>query len=480
MERSVFIVRRVPRAMRREIADRDRGSAMILVLMFFMLVMAIGTSTAALAMADLRGAGDAQQAGAALNAAEAGVSQAVTYIRFNGTRTLRCYPATCTNNPWNPTRPVSGDLTGGGHWVAYITPIPPNTDANPGSYLVHSTGTAGGPAQRIIETQVDVTPFGLPIGIFARQLNLGGSLSLQQINVFSTGCVYKRAQVSVVNPSSLDPVYNIPAGVHSSQIITESQGNGQFCPSTNKPIHGGLLGLNSLLPCNSSYPYDQDKYGGSLLNLPGCSAALNLPGYLPRDIDGDGNPDVNGSYLGSDAALFKTFGIKRPALTNAQIEQLRVNAQAQGTYFTSADLPNSWTNALNMSHPTSTHAVLFFDLSSGQTVNLDPLGSSIWARARLSATDPLCIDASLLIVVMGGNAKLNSNSQLAASLYLGSGAPNGNLQKANGTSNYIGMLYSDSMDLTGNFNVSLDPCFVANQPPGLFDVTPGRYRELDR
>lgn len=468
------------RALSLAIADRDRGSAMILVLMFFLLVLALGATTAAMATGDLRGAGDAQQAGAALDAAEAGVSQAVTYIRAYGTRKLRCYPATCTTNPWNPTNPVSGDLTGGGHWVAYITPIPPNTDANPGSYLVHSTGTAAGPAQRILETRVDVTPFGLPIGIFGRQINLGGSLSLQQISVFSTGCVYKRSQVTTVNPTALDPVYNIPPGVHSSQIITEAQGSGQFCPSTNKPIHKGLAGLTSLLPCNSSYPYDQDRFGGSLLGLPGCSSALNLPAYLPRDLDGDGKLDVNGSLISSDAALFQTFGIKRPALTNAQLEQLRTTAQAQGTYFTSADLPNAWTGVPGVQSPQNPHAILFFDLSSGSTVDLSPLGSSMWARARLAATDPLCIDASLLIVVVGGNAVLNSNAQLAASVYLASAAPNGYLQKSNGTSNHIGLLYADTMDLTGNFNVSLDGCYLANMPPGLFDVTPGHYRELDR
>jgi hypothetical protein len=452
---------------------------MILVLMFFMLVMALGMTSAVLATADLRGAGDAQQAGSALDAAEAGVSQAVTYIRAYGTRQLRCYPATCTANPWNPTNPVSGDLTGGGHWAAYITPIPPNTDDNPGSYLVHSTGTAAGPAQRIIETKVDVTPFGLPIGIFGRQINLGGSLSLQQISMFSTGCVYKRSQLTTVNPTLVDPYYNIPPGVHSSQIITDSQGSGQFCPSTNKPIHQGLAGLGSLLACNSSYPYDQDRFGGSLLALPGCSAAVNLPGYQPRDIDGDGKLDVNGSLISNDAALFKTFGIKRPALTKAQLDGLRAGAQAQGTYFTSGDLPTAWTNAPAIATPQNPHTILFFDLA-GQTVDLSSLGSSMWARARLSATDPLCIDASLLIVIVGGNAKLNSNAQLAASVYLASAAPNGYLQKSNGTANHVGLLYADTMDLTGNFNVSLDGCYLANMPPGLFDVTPGHYRELDR
>jgi hypothetical protein len=129
--------------------------------------------------------------------------------------------------------------------------------------------------------------------------------------------------------------------------------------------------------------------------------------------------------------------------------------------------------------PQNPNAVLFFDLS-GQTVDLSPLGSSMWARARLSATDPLCIDASLMIVVVGGNAVLNSNSQLAASLYLASAAPNGYLQKSNGTANHVGLLYADTMDLAGNFNVSLDGCYLANMPPGLFDVTPGHYRELDR
>ena len=39
---------------------------------------------------------------------------------------------------------------------------------------------------------------------------------------------------------------------------------------------------------------------------------------------------------------------------------------------------------------------------------------------------------------------------------------------------------SDTLDLTGNINVRLDSCYMANPSPALYDVTPGTSRELDR
>lgn len=460
----------------------DRGSAMMLALAMMVMVTTLAGIGTTLAVRDMRGAGQAQQAGSALDAAEAGVAQAVSYIRSYGTRKLSCYPASCNANPFNPTAPVTRDLKGGGRWTAYVTPVSVGNGDDGDRYLVHSTGTAGGPAERVIEVEVTVTPIDLPKGVFGRTINLVGTVDLRQISMFSTGCVYKRDHLASHPEAGIDLAYNAPAAVHSSQIITESEGSGQYCSNTSKPIHSGLnLAGVSLKPCNSAYPYDQDRFGGSLTTLPlvggllalaACSAVGTNPAYLARDFDLDGSLDVNGSFLKDDRALFKTFGIKRPALTDSEIEQLRTTAQAQGTYYNS---PSGW------SVPTEPHSVLFFDLTSSQTVNLDPLDGSLWSRARLSsALDPLCIDASLLVVVQGGNAKLNSNTQLAASIYLAGAAPGGQVSKANGTANHIGMIYGDTLDLTGNFNVSLDPCYIANPPPALFDVNPGTYRELDR
>lgn len=468
----------------------DRGSGMILTLLVMALVVALGATATSVSIGNLRGSTSANQAGTALDAAEAGVAQAITHIRTYGTRNLRCNITTCTGNPWSPTNPVSADVAGGGRWTAYIEPVPPNTASQPGKFRIHSTGTAGGPAQRIIETEVTVAPIDLPKAIFGRTINLVGDVNVQNMSVFSTGCVYKRGHLEFPDldnglaTADLDLAYGTPPGVHSSQIITESNGSGQFCSNTAKPIHNSLLGALGI--CNTTYPYDQDRLGGSfvggLLNLvpipllPAvCSALIGVDAYVPRDLDGDGVADVTGSFIRDDKALFASFGIKRPALTASEIEQLRVTAQAQGNYY---ETTNGW------SLPTAPHSVLFFDLEkagSNRTVDLDPLrNSALFSRAKLDATSPLCLDASLLIVIVGGDAKLASNTQLAASIYLGSGAPYGKLHKANGTADHIGMMYADTLEMTGTLNVKLDTCYLENPPPALFSVTPGTYRELDR
>jgi type II secretory pathway pseudopilin PulG len=340
---------------------------MILAIGVIVLITALASVGTALSTRDLHGASQAQQAGSALDAAEAGLAQAVSYIRNSGTRKLACYPATCTTNPWNPTNPVSADLKGGGRWTAWIKPESIGNGDDGDRYLIHSTGTAGGPAERTIETEVTVAPIDLPRGIFGRTINLGGTVDLEQISIFTTGCVYKRDKVTSHYSAGLDAAYNVPIGVHSSQIITESQGSGQYCSDTNKPIHGGLnLAGLSLKPCNSAYPYDQDRFGGSLTDLPilggllslvPCAGASALSAYAPRDINLDGKLDVNGSFIRDDASLFRTFGITRPALTDAQIEQLKITAQAQGNYYTST---TGWSVPDGTANP---HAVLFFDLS---------------------------------------------------------------------------------------------------------------------
>ncbi len=144
------------------------------------LVVALGATATSVSIGNLRGSTSANQAGTALDAAEAGIAQATTYIRTYGTRKLRCYPATCTTNPWNPTNPVSADVAGGGRWTAYIEPIPPNTASAPGKFQIRSTGTAGGPAQRIIETEVTVAPIDLPKAIFGRTINLVGGVDVSR------------------------------------------------------------------------------------------------------------------------------------------------------------------------------------------------------------------------------------------------------------------------------------------------------------
>ena len=459
---------------------RDRGSAMVITLMMLALVTALSTTVTVVTIDNLQGSRRAQAAGAALGAADAGVAQAMSYLRNNGVRDLKCKaddPPTssrCTaawgsGNRTTVTLPgMSGQVYEA--WIEAVRPFPTN---DPGLYKIHSVGTAAGPASREVVTEVSVTKSDVPQGIFARTISGGGSASVTRESVFSTGCVYDRSKIAMVE-GQLDVAHGIPIGVHSSEIITESNGSGQYCPETKKPIH------TASKPCNTDYPYDHDKLGGALGSSCEGAATAYPEYYGTRDLDGDGSVDVKGSYLKDEAALLELFDLKKPALSQSQMDQLKALASAQGNYWTTSKTLNG--SGVGWTSPDEPNAVMYFDLGAtdpGGTVDLNDI-TGFGRALNLSATAAACTTRSLVIVIDGGNAKLNSNQQLAAALFLTSGAPHGQVIKANGTSNYVGTVYADSINLIGNTDFSLDECFMDNQSPALMDFTLGNYQELDR
>ena len=123
-----------------------------------------------------------------------------------------------------------------------------------------------------------------------------------------------------------------------------------------------------------------------------------------------------------------------------------------------------------------------FDLTAtdpGGRVNLNDITG--WARpTNLPANSPDCPARSLLIIIEGGNAKLNANQDLFAATFLVSDDPYGHVSKANGGAQYIGSMYSNTLDLTGTADMWLDECFVQNLPPSLNEVEVYDYREIDR
>ena len=111
-------------------------------------------------------------------------------------------------------------------------------------------------------TTVQVGSTDVPKGIFARTISGGGNAAVARESIFSTGCVYDRSKIQT---QGIDVAYGIPVGVHSSQTITESNGVGQYCPETNKPIHKTGVKNATDRPCNTNYPFDQDRLGESEL-----------------------------------------------------------------------------------------------------------------------------------------------------------------------------------------------------------------------
>ncbi len=445
---------------------RDDGSAMIVTLMVLAVLAALAATVSSVTVNNLGASLKSQQAAAALDAADAGVAQAIAYLRF-GVGGVACSP-TCTGNPWgNRNAPAAASVSGtaGQAWTVWIEPVAPSPANNPGLYRIHSTGTAKGSARRAVDVDVEVSRTQVPLGVYGRTINGGGDVSVRNESLFSTGCVYVRSKLQF---SGTDAAYGIPAGVHTSQVITDSQGTGQYCPTTNKPIH------TPSQSCNTSYPYDQDRAGGSLLGTSCASTQTNhLPYYGATDLDGDGSPEYNGSYLRDDATLKTLYGVRQPPLSQYELADLRSIAQSQG---------NLWTAATGWTSPDEEQAVMYFDLTKtdpGGVVDLNDLvGFS--RPAGLSANDPACTKRSLIIIIEGGNARLSSNQRVAASLFLVSSAPYGQLLKANGTSQFIGTIYADTLNFTGTADIAMDECFVSNLAPGLLQVTQTAYRELDR
>lgn len=443
---------------------------MIMTLMVMALVTALATTVSVVTINNLQSSARAQQAGSALNAADAGLAQAVSYLRREGVRGLSCTP-TCTANPWgNETSPATVPVPGRAGqsyrvWIEALAPFPAN---NPGRYRIHSTGRAAGSASRMVTEDVAVTSGVIPEGIFAREIDGGGSASVQRQSIFSAGCVYDRAKIQMVT-GEIDLAYGIPIGVHSARTITEAGGANQNCSPDKKDIHANR-------PCNSEYPYDQDARGGSLLGTPCANTQTTAPTskyYGAKDLDGAAGNEVIGSFIKDEASLLKLFGFSSPpGLSPSQLDVLRATAQAQGNY----------SNTPTMSSPDESNAVMFFELTGanlGGTVNLNNISG--FTRNPGVGDTAACPTKSLTIVIKDGNATMNSNLSLVASLFLISDNPEfGQLTKGNGGADFVGTIFANRINLIGNVDLSTDLCFRANRSPALLDFSSSSYRELDR
>src|SRR3546814_11094697 len=89
--------------------DED-GSAMVMTLMVIAIVTALATTIGVVTVNNLQASWRAQQAGSAVNAADAGVAQAVAHLRSAGVRGLTCSP-TCPPHAWvNKAMPPDHNL----------------------------------------------------------------------------------------------------------------------------------------------------------------------------------------------------------------------------------------------------------------------------------------------------------------------------------------------------------------------------------
>lgn len=418
----------------------DDGISMITVILIGALLSAMAASMAVISSNNLRNAGRDRVAGSAMGAAEAGIAQAIAYLRTtNPVTELACSPDCGAANPWGEDDPgLRQRLTfpDGGTADVHIEVDQP---FNPPSvtvavYTIKSDGTAGtGPGLRRLEQTVTVEPLPFPIGVYSNKINLNGTPQTFQQSVFSTECITGREKMEF---NGTDAFYGIPAAAHSTKYI--STGNNRPCePNENQNIH-------KTVDCNPAYPFDQDNLGG-----PVGGACTGVPGGT--------------SYF--DQAALDQFG--RP-LTNDELATLRVAAQSQGQYY-------NGTTSINPPDPTVyPNAVLFFDLAPNQSISIqNELDAYEW--------DSTCTNPRTLIIVVNhssvgsGQVKLNSNADLAGAIFVQRGD-----FEFNGTATFTGTLVSNSISKwNGNATSALTACFLDNLPPGAMEITATRFREVD-
>jgi hypothetical protein len=482
----------------------DSGIGVITVVMVIAVLTAFLITATTMTINNLGSAQRDRQALSALATSEAGVAQAVQFLRSGNLSSLTCDEpaagaapgATCqgAGPSWisatNPQQVVvdGGTCATSGScfrvWIGTVqryVPNCPGRHATPptacsGVYRVHSTGlSGGGPSARKLAVDVKVTPYPFPIGVFSEAMSGNGNVGVHSESIFTNGCIMNRQDDgnsgsgvqftwdAAAGRPTLDLIYDQPTAAHATGKISTSN---QSCGTDGSayPIHETSAKNSTTKPCNTVFKWDQDAEGGSLGSTP-CYGAYTRS-------DGTVYPTTS---LFTQADL-QNYGYRPRGLTDAQYDALRSQAQAQGTYNIAEGAINPRLTSLAAAGVSS--PVLFWDNTS-VSVSQSDFPASFSRTINNAAT---CGTNSVTIVVIGPGHDLSYQGgntsypgpYLVASVFV----PDGTLTGGGGR-NTIGTVFAKSLDLGGNVEFFMDPCFANNPPGATLDAQVTQWREDD-
>lgn len=478
----------------------DAGIGVVTVVFVMAVVSALSITAASLTINNLGNTSRDRQALAALATSEAGVAQAIAYLRGGNLGSLTCVEpatgadpgATCqgATQSWisatNPKQ-VRLDGTAGACtaaldctkvWIGTIKPYAPGcpeSRATPpvrcaGLYRIHTTGYSGnGPSARQLAVDVKVSPYPFPIGIFTESFSGNGTVGIQRMSAFSNGCIINRALDNggsggfrfawdtAAGRPVLDVVNDQPSSAHSTAAISSSNN------TCGEGSGGGRIHRPGLPACNPQYRFDQSGLGAPLVPGDGCHGAYTRT-------DGTKYPTTS-SF---DQEELQRYGYRPRGLTDSQYDAMRSQAQSQGTLNIATGSVGTVLSGLAAAGVSS--PVLYWD---NGPVDLNM--SIVPAAFKRSPNNDLtsCDTNSLTIVVSGpGNdfkfSSGNTSPFVAASIFV----PDGKLV-GQGGSNTIGTVFAKEIDLGGNPTFFMDKCFAANPPAATLDVEVVNWREDD-
>ncbi|MGH8526128.1 MAG: hypothetical protein ACREXY_18570, partial [Gammaproteobacteria bacterium] len=421
-----------------------------------------------LSLNNVRNATRDKQSNSALATSEAGVAEAIEFIRSGqvGLSSLNCPEpapgatptAACNSNPlrWaNPSNPMQVRVDGGTGdclaaetcykvWIGTVVPYDPPAQTF-GIYRIHSRGEfGGGPAARNVTTEVRVEPYPFPIGVFSETLTGAGGAEIRNESLFTFDCVEQRQSDSApagglrFNSTGVDLQWDLPPTAHSVQDIV----NNNNC--SRNQVHSVSTA------CNPTFPYDQSGSGGSLTST-SCYRAWTSP------YTGKRYPDTSKFTIDD----LQQFDYRPRGLSDSVYSALKSRAQATGTYTTSASgaISGGGNVFSNLAGLGGAQAVLYFDVGGADTVRLGP-GDIPAAYFRSEVNAGTCSPSNIVIVVSGGGLTSNSmgsltggGQKMVASLFV----PDGSYDGA-GNLPIIGTIFAKEMKLAGTADFRLDQC----------------------
>jgi Tfp pilus assembly protein PilX len=482
----------------------DEGMAMLTVILIMAVLGALGATVATVSINNLRNTNRDRQSGSALGAADAGVAQAIEYLRSNGVGSLKCpdaTPSSCGSmTGWNnPSAPklIALDSAGTGCttnnncakvWIGVVQAYaPPSVKA--GTYNIHSEGLyGGGPSARTIVDTVQVSPDKFPIGVYGDRLDGNGGTSIQTESLFSRACVYPiwSGNGNGTRFAGIDAYYGQPAAAHTLDHISETVGCGSaiessapttsasaaHCPTkTAEDLHqsgdGGLVSAAAGASCYHQY----QRPDGSWYPDAACPS-----GVTPTETNG---LCASTAFTVTD---LQRYGYRPRGLSDSQYAGLKARAQGQNLY-------NIATGSVGTAMATALAAgindpVLYWDCSaaasncgSGSTVSLAyndfPANTFAYPPQAGACPDPYPI---VTVVVEHGNLVFQGgNSTWFDGAFF---VPDGTFS-GNGGYNIVGTLFSNDLNMGGNQNWQLDTCWVTSFPGAVISVTQVGFREDD-
>jgi hypothetical protein len=483
----------------RRVASNDDGLGILTVVFVMAVVSALAITATSLTVNNLGNARRDRQSLTAMATSEAGVSQAIQYLRGSNLASLTCTEPAAGSLPGATCNGATASWISAAHpmevntdgttgctdltkdcfkvWIGTVTPYVPNCAARhaspPGQcyavYRVHSTGISGnGPGARKLAVDVKVAPYSYPMGVFSEQTFSGnGSPTIHQESIFTAGCMYNRQDDShpgsgtqfeydsAAGRTKVDLVYDQPTAAHAVGVISSSN---QSCTSNagGSPIHESSA-------CNATFKYDQD-------------------GGVPTGTDIANGDNCYGKYTRADGTKYPTtakftltdlenLGYRPRGLTDAQYDRLRSQAQAEGTYNLASGTISGQLTTLTNAGVTS--PVLFWDTGDIS------LGSSDFPAAMKRAlnSSATCGGDSVTVIVMNGNLTYQGGGgspYVPVAFFV----PDGTL-KAQGGLDTLGTIFAKVVDMGGSPDFKLDNCFVNNPPGGTLDAQVINWREDD-